>query len=142
MKIALSILLVVLVVLFIILAVMYSSQWGDSINAVILSFNEFYKYYCLNPDSWNIGYYNLTKKKENKFSSKYYCRIKFLSYWRYCIFVFLYKRGRYNKACNDAKIEFLQSIQQDIDNCRKEAEKYNKQGIDILNEVVNNSSKK
>lgn len=113
-------------------------------DVIRLSFNEFYKYYCLNPNSWHINYDRLRKfKKEDIYwDYEYRCRIKFLSYLRYCLFVFKYKKGIDDVKSNNVKIEFLKAIQSDIDKCRKEAEKYNQQGIDIISGVINSGCKK
>ncbi len=132
----LNILLIVvsmaIIVLLLILIVCYLSQnSGDGV--VRLSFKDFYKYYCLNPESWAIDYDLLGKRKDWYIS--YSCRIKFWSYPKYFWFVYNYKRGKINAKNKQTYIDFLQSIQADIDDCKSEAEKYMNKGTDILKNI-------
>lgn len=109
----------------------------DSGEEVIrLSFNEFYKYYCLRPEMWYIDY-GTTRRYANSYWTSYYkCRIEFNSFLRYLIFVHGYKKGKHNKKNSKVKIAFLEEIQGDIDRCRKEAENYTNKGKKILEELT------
>lgn len=101
-----------------------------------VSFDEFYKYYCLRPEMWYIDYYT-TRRYANSYCRGYYnCRIEFGSFLKYLVFVHGYKRGKYNKKSNKVKIAFLEEIQGDIDRCRKEAEDYTNKGKKILEELT------
>lgn len=102
---------------------------------VALSFDEFYKYYRLNPDSWVIDYCNLVKTKQHSYHN-IYCKIKFTSYWRYYLFVWNLEHSQKTKEQKEVYVTLLEEVQKDIDKCKAEAERYNKQGIDMLNDLL------
>lgn len=107
----------------------------DGRDVITLSFKEFYSYFKLNPESWEIDECLLEKKKENEYGY-YKCRIKFSSYLRFLIFCIEYKYDRIKKINKNEYIKFLKEVQKDIDNCKKEAENYTNKGKKILEELT------
>lgn len=116
------------------LACYFSQDSGEEV--IKLSFDEFYKYYCLCPKMWYIDYYTTRRYANSYCRGCYDCRIEFGSFLKYLVFVHGYKRGKCNKKSNKVKIAFLEEIQGDIDRCRKEAENYTNKGKKILEELT------
>ncbi len=120
--------------IFFFFACYFSQNSGEKV--IKLSFDEFYKYYCLRPEMWYIDYYTTRRYSESYGRSYYECRIEFNSFLRYLIFVRGYNKGKHNKKNNNVELAFLEEIQGDIDRCRKEAENYTNKGKKILEELT------
>lgn len=141
MKLIFAIFIIIVVVLSIVFLINYLIEYfgqytGDKV--AVLSFDEFYKYYKINPNSWVVGYYELEKIRKEKNYSYFNirCRIKFTSYWRYHLFVWSLKHNKKEKKQKEAYIGLLEDVQKDIDNCKAEAKEWNKQGVDMLDKIL------
>lgn len=107
-----------------------SSYWKKLKDFPSISFSQFYDFYCLNPDSWCLYEYRVSKDNKNELSFIFeYDEWKKYDKWRKRIeeekeLAKVYELGRkIRQEKNEVARRILESVQRDIDVIKQESQK-------------------